>query len=149
MEKKKILLLLAVFAIFAVAAFMASRSPSTGIATQIPQDRNGNFVVIVSSQSFAIDPVDITVSIDDKVAVSEFFYVGDQHNNKAFSFNLPEGSHRIGVSSVKGGASAEKDFEMTGKKWATVSYWYYTEKESNPTPKHFSINMLNEPPMFQ
>jgi hypothetical protein len=94
---------------------------------ELPQDENGNFILFVSSQSFAIDPVDIKIHIDGKSAVNQDFYVGEQHNWQEFRFSLPKGNHSIHAESVKGEAELEEEFEIKDKHWAAVDYRYYPE----------------------
>jgi serpin B len=115
---------------------------------QLPQDKNGNFTLYVSNQSFAVDPVDIKVYIDGKVATDQNFDVGTgkrrQHNWQTFQFQLADGAHRLRVESKKGQASLEEQFEVKGKRWAILNYW-----SSPDTPKKFSFTVSDNPIYFQ
>jgi len=83
---------------------------------------NWNIQFNISNQSFAVSPVDIKVYIDGKLAVNEEFEVGNQHNNKTFYFKLTEGQHQLRVESVKGNATLEQSFEISGKRYAGILY---------------------------
>jgi hypothetical protein len=121
----------------------------------LPQDTNGNFIFFVSNQSFAINPVDIVVHIDGKKAVDADFDVKGksvpQHNWIRHQFTLAPGRHRLTVKSVNGGASMEKEFEIKGKHWAVLDYWYYPKVTggARPTPKRFTFTIQDKPIGFQ
>ena len=59
------------------------------------QAKDSNFILYVSNQSFAIDPVDIIILIDGEPAVDQELYVDGQHNWQKFQFLLLEGKHQI------------------------------------------------------
>jgi hypothetical protein len=126
---------------------------NTNIEIQkISEDGNGNFILYVSNQSFAINPIDIKIYIDDMVAVNEDFDVGIQHTWKPFQFNLPTGTHSIKIESIIGDSILEENFDIIDDKhWALVQYWYYPEKldDENLMPKHFSFDIKNEPYFFK
>ena len=119
--------------------------------TELQQDENGNFILYVSNQSPAIDPVDIKIDIDGKKAVDQDFYVEDGHNWRQFQFSLPKGTHQLRVKSVKGSATLETEFEIKDKHWAVIDYWYYPEVTggAGPTPKQFTFDIKDEPIYFQ
>lgn len=120
--------------------------------SEIPEDGNGNFVLYVSNQSYAISSVDIKIYIDDMIAVNKEFDVGSQHNWKSFQFDLSTGEHKISIESKKGDASLEENFEIIDNKyWAVVDYWYYPDNSggTGPTPKSFSFDIKDEPYLFQ
>jgi hypothetical protein len=60
----------------------------------VPEAEGGNFILYVSNQSFALDPVDIKVYIDGFLVVNRDFYVKGQHNWIRFQFQLGGGTHR-------------------------------------------------------
>lgn len=125
-----------------------SPSLTVPLTTHLPLNKNGNFVLYVSNQSFALDPVDIKIYIDGKVAESQDFRVENQHNWQKFQFSLSRGIHKIHVESVKGEAKLEKKFEIKGKHWAVVDFWYYPKLDNNQTQKQFSFEIQDEPIMF-
>ena len=115
----------------------------------LPQDKTGNFILYVSNQSFAINPVDIKVYIDDQVAVEQEFGVGNQHNWQAFQYSLPNGTHQLRVQSQKGQAKLQKEFEVKGKHWAVLGYWFYPDTHYEPTPKKFTFGVSDKPVYFE
>ena len=58
----------------------------------LSQDTSTNFVLYVSNQSFALTPVDITITIDEKQVIPSEFEVGEgerrQHNWIMHGFEL-------------------------------------------------------------
>ena len=123
----------------------------TSRETELPTVEDGNFVLYVSSQSFAINPVDIKIYIDDKVAVDDIFDVTGnrtpQHNWQKYQFQLESGSHTIKAVSETGDAVLEEEFDIVDKHWVVVDYWYYPEVTggSGPTPKQFTFNIQDSP----
>jgi len=117
-------------------------------ANTLPQDKNGNFVLTVSNQSFAIDPVDIKIYIDGKLALDQEFDVGTgirrQHNWQMFQFQLPDGIHKFRAESIRGQVSLEKQFEIKGKRWAVLDYWFYPDTHDEPIAKHFSFGVSDK-----
>lgn len=105
-----------------------------------PTAANGNFVLYVSNQSFEIDPVDIRVTIDGEAAVDDVFEVRNQHNWVEYTFRLAKGRHTLRVESRRGEAELERTFELRGKRWAVLDYWYYRGE-----PKHFSFDISARP----
>jgi hypothetical protein len=114
-------------------------------------DPQGNVVLYVSNQSFAIDPVDIEVAIDGQVVVAEEFPVRDQHHNVPFRLRLAPGRHRFSATSRKGEATLTGAFVVDGKHWGALCYWYYpdTTRGTAPTPRKFSFVMRDEPIVFE
>lgn len=113
-----------------------------------------NFVLFVSNQSSAINPVDIAVYIDGKLVVDEKFDVGGgrkspQHNWKEFEFHLPKGRHKLRAISRNEKVELEKEFEIKQRHWAVVDFWYYPETHRNPTPRHFRFGFQDKPIYFQ
>ncbi|MCK9555939.1 hypothetical protein M0R36_09035 [bacterium] len=114
-----------------------------------------NFILYISNQSFDVNPVDIKIYIDGKLVVNQDFDVTGnrvpQHNWQKFEFNLSIGSHRLFVSSKKGDATLEKEFEISKKHWAVVDYWYYPKVTggAGPTPKSFSFHIQDEQIRFK
>lgn len=119
------------------------------------ESQDGNFVLFVSNQSFDINPVDIKVFIDEKLAVYGIFDVKGkrvpQHNWKKFVFKLEDGTHKLRAESKKGGAIFEEKFEIKGKAFAVLDYWYYSSVTggSGPIPKSFKFFIKDKPIGFQ
>jgi hypothetical protein len=124
--------------------------PAVSKATEpnLPQDKTGNFILYVSNQSFAVNPVDIKVYIDGQVAVEQEFEVGDQHNWQAFHYSLPHGTHQLQVQSQKGQAKLQEEFEVKSRHWAVLDYWFYPDTHYEPTAKHFAFGVSDKPVYF-
>lgn len=122
--------------------------PVTPAITELPQDQNGNFVLYVSNQSSAINPVDIKIYIDAKLAVKKDFYVGTQHSYTSFRFSLSEDKHSIKIESKNGDAILKKVFKITDKHRGIVEYWYYPETHYDPTPRHFTFTFGKDEPLL-
>jgi len=118
---------------------------------KLEPNENGNFILYVGNQSFAISPVDIEIYIDDKQVVADNFDVDNQHTWIKYSFNFEEGGHEIKAISKKGDAVLEKEFEIIDKHWAVIKYGYYPEISggAGPTPKHLNFSIQNEPIYFE
>ncbi len=108
-----------------------------------PQEDDGNFILYVSNQSFAISPIDIVIYIDGKKVVDGSFRVGNQHRWVRHAFDLEKGTHNLIVVSEAGDARMEKEFKTEGKHWAVIDYWYYRKGSggTGPTAKKFSFSI--------
>lgn len=139
------LVLLAIaIAVNACASDPPDSSPASGLL-----DPNGNVVLYVSNQSFAIDSIDVTVEIDGEEVISEDFDVGDQHNWKQFVIRLAPGHHTLRARSRLGDATLEKSFVVSDKHWAVLNYWYSTEEYGHPPePKQFEFIIQDKPVTF-
>ena len=112
-------------------------------------DPDGNFVLYVSNQSFELDPVDIVIEIDGEQIIDGEFEVGNQHNWKRYVLRLSPGRHTLTAQSTDGDATLEKSFVVSGRRWAVLNYWYYTEASgSPPEPKHFELGIYDKPVRF-
>ena len=111
----------------------------------LPQTTNGNFVLYVSNQSSSMSPVDITIHVDGKKAVSSEFAVGNSHQWVKHTFQLPPGKHKLVAVSKKGSATMEKEFDIKDKHWAVVDYWF---SNSNQEGKKFSFMVRDTPIAF-
>ena len=107
----------------------------------------GNFTLYVCNTSFAVDPVDIKVYIDGKLALYEDFYVGNQHSWKEFVFQLTPGKHTLKAESKKGKAQFATEFESGPRNWAVVDYWYRPKvtRFGGPTPRSFTFHIEDIP----
>ncbi|MDH4203025.1 MAG: hypothetical protein OEV87_09030 [Phycisphaerae bacterium] len=119
------------------------------------EDKNGNFTLYVSNQSFAVNPVDIQVFVDGKKVISEKFDVNGgkmpQHNWIPFHFKVNPGNYDLRVESKKGKAVLNTSFEIKDKHWAVIDYWNYPKVTggAGPTPPSFTFNIQNKPIGFQ
>jgi hypothetical protein len=112
-----------------------------GAPEKLTQNKDGNFVLYVTNQSFDLSPVDITIHIDGKKAVSGEFHVKDQHHWVRHTFELAEGKHKIQVSSIKGEALLEQELEIREKTWGLL---FFAKKDGE---KGFFQLMIHYKPM--
>lgn len=111
----------------------------------------GNLVnvrLMVSNQSFEVDPVDIEITLDDSKIIDEKFKTGTGHSYKYFWVKLAEGKHKISIATENGGAVLKKEFEVTRKqRWISIAYWYSSGKTIEgqmscaASPKKFDFNI--------
>jgi hypothetical protein len=123
---------------------LANESPSKPQENTMPQSTNGNFVLYVSNQSHAMSPVDITVCIDGKQAVSADFDFGNAHNLIKHTFQLAPGKHTLSAATRKGEVQTEQEIEVTDKHWAVIMFWL----NSQTGQKKFSVKIQDKPLAF-
>ena len=116
-------------------ASMAMTSASTAASTEpvfsLPRapDGEASLTLLVSNQSFADDPVRITVRIDGDVVVDDDFFVDSQHNWRTFDLAVTPGDHLVSLTS-----DTNVEWETTlavpsdDHRWAAAAYWH------QPTP---------------
>jgi len=129
----------------------------------LAQDPEGNLVLTVSNQSFAVNPVDIRVTIDGEVAVDEAFEVGEGqpagHGWKQFRLRLGAGAHRLRAVSGRGEAELDVEFEVvaddavgdddrqaSGKHYALLMYWCSSAPEDDDA--RFTLQLADQPISF-
>ena len=105
------------------------------------------FTLLISNQSFDLDPVDIRVELDDQLAVTGDFVVEGQHTWVPFELDIAPGTHTIDVTTADANATLSQTFQMDDRKWGTVMFWFY-EGGAEPTPPSFSWNVSDEQPAF-
>ncbi len=110
----------------------------------MPQSTNGNFVLYVSNQSHAMSPVDITICIDGKQAVSSNFDFGNAHNLIKHTFPLAPGKHTLTAVTKKGETQFEQEIEITDKHWAVIMFWF----NSKTGQKKLSFKIQDKPLAF-
>ena len=113
------------------------------------QDKQGNVTFLISNQSIGINPVDIKILIDGQVAIQGHFDVkGDQlsqHNWQKYRFQLKGGKHTIFISSVKGEALLDGNFEVTGSHTVIIAYWYDPNVQRGEQTKFFTLEIRDQP----
>jgi hypothetical protein len=107
-----------------------------------------NLTLYVSNQSFEIDPVDIQVEIDGKLAVSGDFLVEGQHSWHQFPFALSPGEHELRMSSSAGPTRTEA-IVIDDPRYAVINFWFYPEEHYEPYGPEISLDLFDEPPVFQ
>jgi hypothetical protein len=98
----------------------------------------------VSNQSFADDPIHLTVAIGDLTVVDERFEVLGQHNWIAFDIKgLQPGVHTITAESDTGtNLTAEFTILADEPRWLLIDYWHYPE---DPEGRHITFAEFDEP----
>jgi hypothetical protein len=101
-------------------------------------DDAADLKLYVSNQSFADDPVHVTVTIDGVELIDQSFAVEGQHNWIDFAVDLPGGEHEIVATSDTGVEFSETfNSSPTKLKYAVLDYWNYEDAEG----KYFSWNI--------
>ena len=84
--------------------------------------------LLVSNQSFDVDPVDIEVTVDGEVVASGGFTVGGdqppQHNWHRYELRLAAGEHVLVAWSPTDGARSEVRFDVPDVQTVTVAFWH-------------------------
>ncbi len=139
--------------ILPIVLFMAILASCSDLGTNepmLPQVDDGNFILYVSNQSFALDPVDVKIYIDNVLAVNQYFYVKEQHTWVSFHFQLGSGLHTIRAMSILGSSDQKASFMLPDYPWCVADFWFYPVMTggAGPTPKHFTINFTSYQPGF-
>lgn len=125
---------------------------ATETATSTTTVDEPSLTLHVSNQSFADDPVTITISLDGKTVVDEAFYVLSQHNWITFTLPVAPGDHELRMTSSTGvEQTASIAMPDEGALWAVVDYWFYpNDEEPNDegTPRSFTFTVDDEPIYF-
>lgn len=109
---------------------------------------HGNVTLLVSNQSFELNPVDIEISIDGEAVVRDTFDVeGDQppqHNWSRYLLQLEDGRHRL---AARAGEQAELDteFDVAGKHTIAVAHWYSSRTAGAPPKGYFTFESQARP----
>ncbi|MET8041199.1 hypothetical protein ABZU25_10040 [Micromonospora sp. NPDC005215] len=92
-------------------------------AVRLVEEDSADLHLWVSNQSFADDPVVLTVSIDGTEIVDRHFAVEHQHNWVLFPVQVPPGRHVVRVVSGTG-VEIQKTFTMpeAERQYAAVDY---------------------------
>ena len=108
-----------------------------------------SFSLFVSNQSFALDPVDIRVELDNSLAVTGDFEVEGQHTWVRFDMGLAAGTHRVRVTTRDvADVVLDETFVMDDRKYGVINFWYYPSGSPEPTPPQFSWQITDEAPAF-
>jgi hypothetical protein len=142
---KIIILIVVILGLSVLLVIYNESDPELPSASSKFLDPNGIVTLYVSNQSFAVDPVDIRVEIDNELVVSEYFRVETQHSFEPFKLSLPQGKHIIHVWSIKGQADMQTEFEMLDNDVAVITYWYNPKSKNNSYPRHFGFKIQKSP----
>jgi hypothetical protein len=81
--------------------------------------------LLASNQSSAAPRIDLTVSIDGQVVLSQDIEMSDMgHAAVQRVVHLTKGAHRIEAHSQAGDAELNERFKISSERWATLDYWY-------------------------
>ena len=125
--------------------------PAVEATTVTEQPRT--LTLYVSNQSFADDPVGITISIDGETVVDNDFYVEGQHSWITFELAVSPGDHELVMASSTGVTQAASlVIPAEGHRWAVVNYWFYPADLDHPgggqTPRSFTFTVDDVPVSF-
>jgi hypothetical protein len=112
----------------------------------IPQVENGNFVLFVANQSLDLNPVDIIVHIDEKLAVNREFLCKDGSNEIEFQFQLENGTHKLYSYSKKGNISKDTSFTLPATPYSTIEFMYYPKYYEDKELRKLQIFFLEHSP---
>ena len=107
-----------------------SVEPGTPLGELQTEPAPGEVRLWVSNQSFADDPIHLTVAIGEVIVVDQRFETQGQHNWMAFDIaGLEPGTHTISAESETG-ASLTADFTVPTEapRWLLLDYWYDSEE---------------------
>jgi len=125
--------------------------PNSDDGALMGQDPNGNFIVLIGNGSPEINPVDIKVYIDGRMAVDGVFEYRFNRGVglwKTLRFSLPQGRHTLRAETVKGETQSEQEFQISGKHWVLISYYHNPKpRYGAPIPKRFTIHFFDRQPI--
>lgn len=113
-------------------AFSVGEATPIGVAQLAPAP--GVVRLWVSNQSFADDPVGLTITVDGHVAVAADFFVEGHHNWIAYDIDgLEAGSHTLAAESDTGGELEATFTVVDGEpRWLLVDYWHGGDGPEGP-----------------
>ena len=107
----------------------------------------GEVKLWLSNQSFADDPVGVSIVIDGEPAFDADLEVQGQHNWIPYEIGgLKPGSHTITARSDTGAELTGSITLPEGKaRWVVLDYWY---EPSDPAGRHFTLSESDHPVSF-
>lgn len=109
-----------------------------------PAASDPNFVLYVTNRG--ADTVDISVLLDDELAVEGDFPAGQDYS---FDFEIPAGGHSINSSSEDAATQRIDGLEIrAGVVYGVVQFWDEATPSGQPGPI-FTFELLDEPPAFE
>lgn len=143
---------LAVTLLLLLAVGCAAQTPSVTPAAGPPEpavelvgEDEADLHLWISNQSFADDPVGITVTVDGVTVVDRDFDVESQHNWQLFPVALDPGRHTLRAESHTG-IVFERSFVVPegSVRYAVLDYWNYEDRAG----RHFSWDVRRQPVAF-
>jgi hypothetical protein len=102
-----------------------------------------NVILLISNQSLEVNPVDITIKVNEKLILEDSFYVqGEQpvqHNWQQHKLHLANGEYQLSVSSQKGQASVNTSLLINGEHKILIAFWKDNQDKGKLSKAHFSI----------
>ena len=122
-------------------------TPGTPIGETQTEPGPGEVKLWISNQSFADDPIGLSVALDGVTVVEQDFDVEGQHNWIAFDIEgLEPGVHTIDAKSETGAIlTAEFTTKEDEPRWLVLDYWSYPD---DPAGRHFTFAEFDEPIAF-
>jgi hypothetical protein len=111
----------------------------------LPPPASPSFTLLVSNQSFDLDPVDIVIRLDGQIAVAGDFRVEGQHTWLPFELDVAPGAHTISAVSETGDAELAMSFAMDERKWGVVMFWY---DDADDGGRQLTFSLSDEQPLF-
>ena len=109
------------------------------------KEAHDNVTLLISNQSFDVNPVDVKVSVDGQAVVKDVFDVQGtqppQHNWQQYHLRLEDGSHSLVVESKKGKAQKHFTFEVSDQHTITIAYWHDSRSGSNKAEGYFTVEI--------
>ena len=79
-------------------------------------------ILWVGNQSLETGPVDIAIEVDGKTVLPRSRVRSGQYPWKRLILRLARGRHSLTARSIKGRASLETSFSVTGPRWVALDY---------------------------
>ena len=120
-------------------------SGSSPAAVRVVDEQQADLHLWVSNQSFADDPVTLTVTVDGTEVVAQPFEVEGQHSWILFGIKAPPGRHVLTVTSGTG-AELEKRFTLAElrRRYGVIDYWNYPDDGG----RHITWRIQSQPLAF-
>ncbi len=99
----------------------------------------------VANQSFAVNPVDIKVTIDGATVAAGTFLAGYGRSWRRYDIRLAAGRHVLRALTRKGAAALRREFTVTGPRWAAVAYRNRSPSSGRGTVRHFAFAIRDRP----
>jgi hypothetical protein len=133
-------------ALLALVCACGGEEVSDRAETTRPGQANGEHILhlYVSNQSFGVEHVRITISIDGREVVDETFDVEGQHNFVLFALPLEGSPHVLSARAAHSGLTFETQLVLPGELWALLQFW-----QSDSEPATFTWNTSGMPIGFR
>jgi len=125
----------------------------------IRKDRNPNLTIVAVNSSEELERIDVEIRVDQELVFS-----GELNNPRqagaskekvliaphvTIELRLPEGQHRLRVTSARGNTRVEERFDLTSKRWLWLGYEDWDAAGNRVPPHHFAYWIRETPILFQ